>query len=54
MKISLIALIVVVLSVLYSVRQYMGFIDLSPQVVNDLYANEQSKFIKLGLSLIHI
>lgn len=48
MKISLIALIVVVLSVLYSVRQYMGFIDLSPQVVNDLYANEQSKFIKLG------
>ena len=49
MKTTLTTLIVVViLSVSYSVRQYMGFIDLSPQVVHDLHANEQSKFIKLG------
>ena len=39
MKTTLTTLIVVViLSVSYSVRQYMGFIDLSPQVVHDLHA----------------
>lgn len=29
-------------------RQYMGFVDLAPEVVNSRYANENSKFIKLG------
>jgi len=29
-------------------RHYMGFVDLSPEVVNSRYANEDSKFIKLG------
>ena len=28
-------------------RQYMGFVDLAPEVVNSRYANEESQFIQL-------
>jgi pimeloyl-ACP methyl ester carboxylesterase len=32
---------------MFAGRHYMGFVDLDPTVVNGLYANEESKFIKL-------
>jgi pimeloyl-ACP methyl ester carboxylesterase len=49
MKWFIAALLAVVLSVaMYSGRYYMGFVDLAPAVANSRYANEESKFIKLG------
>jgi pimeloyl-ACP methyl ester carboxylesterase len=49
MKLFVSALIaLVLLASMYSGRYYMGFVDLAPEVVNSRYANEKSKFIKLG------
>lgn len=49
MKLFVSALIaLVILASMYSGRYYMGFVDLAPEVVNSRYANEKSKFIKLG------
>ena len=49
MKLLITALIAAVLLVsMYSGRYYMGFVDLAPDIVSSRYANEESKFIKLG------
>ena len=49
MKLLITALIATVLLVsMYSGRYYMGFVDLAPDIVSSRYANEESKFIKLG------
>ena len=38
---------IALLASMYAGRYYMGFVDLSPEVVNSRYANAESKFIQL-------
>jgi pimeloyl-ACP methyl ester carboxylesterase len=38
---------IALLASMYAGRYYMGFVDLSPEVVNSRYANDESKFIQL-------
>lgn len=49
MKLLISGLVTAVLLVsMFLGRQYMGFVDLSPDVVNSRYANQESQFITLG------
>ena len=49
MKLLTTAVIAIALLVsMFLGRQYMGFVDLAPEVVKNRYANAESEFIKLG------